>query len=87
MEESRDRSQQKLVKVFSSQDEIEAGMVQALLRNAGIECMINAEVAPGLFPANFGGLGRQDILVAEGQAEEAARIISEQHEAGGEVPE
>ena len=70
-------SQQKLVVVYSTNDEMEARMVQEVLANAGIESMINAEVPPSLFPMNLGELARKDILVAESAAAEAARIISE----------
>ena len=77
MARSQDPSQQKLVRVFSTQDEMEARMVQEVLANAGIESMINSEVPPSLFPMNFGNLARQDILVLESAAAEAARILSE----------
>ena len=79
-----DRSQQKLVKVYTCQNEMEARMVQELLRHAGIESAVNSEMAPGIYPGTWGGWGGQDILVIESEAEEARRIISEQHEAGGE---
>jgi hypothetical protein len=74
---SQDRSQQKLVKVFSTQDEMQARMVLEVLENAGIEGLINSEVPSNLFPLNLGKLGRRDILVLESAAEEAARILSE----------
>ena len=74
---SQDRSQQKLVKVFSTQDEMQARMVLEVLENAGIEGLINSEVPSNLFPLNLGKLARRDILVLESAAEEAARILSE----------
>ena len=77
MGSSEDRSQEKLVKVFSTQDEMEARMVQEVLANAGIECIINSEAPPSLFPMNLGNLGREDILVLESAAAEAARILAE----------
>ena len=73
----QDRSRQKLVTVYSTNDEMEARMVQEVLANAGIESVINAEVPPSLFPLNLGDLARKDILVSESAAAEAARIISE----------
>jgi putative signal transducing protein len=72
-----DQSQQKLLTVFSTNDEMEARMVQEVLANAGIESVINSEVPPGLFPMNLGDLARKDILVSESAAAEAARILSE----------
>jgi len=82
MIEPTDLSRQKLVRVFSTHSELEARMVQELLRNAGIESLINAEVPPSLFPLNLGDMANEDLLVLESEAEEARRIIAEQHEAG-----
>ncbi|OFW09812.1 MAG: hypothetical protein A3G20_03160 [Acidobacteria bacterium RIFCSPLOWO2_12_FULL_59_11] len=79
MAKSTDLSQQKLSHVFSTQDEMEARMVQELLHNARIECVINADVPPGLFPLKIGDLAQQDVFVLESQAQEAQRIIAEQH--------
>ena len=75
-------ARQELVKVYTAADEMEARMVQELLENAGIESMVNARVAPGLFPTAWGDLARQDILVFAERAEEAKKIIAEQYEAG-----
>ena len=81
MAKSADLSRQKLSQVFSTQDEMEARMIQELLHNAGIECVINAEVPPGLFPMKLGELAQQDVFVLESEAQEAQRIIAEQHNA------
>jgi hypothetical protein len=72
-----DRSQQKLVSVYSAANEMEARMMQEVLANAGIESAINAEFAPGIYPASLGQWARQEILVIESAAEEARRILSE----------
>ncbi len=77
-----DPARNELVKVYTAADEMEARMVQELLLNAGIESMLNARVAPGLFPSTWGDLARQDILVFAARAEEAKKIIAEQYEAG-----
>ena len=79
---AKNPARQELVKVYTAGDEMEARMVQELLENAGIESMLNARVAPGLFPSTWGDLARQDILVFAARAEEAKKIITEQHEAG-----
>ena len=70
-----DRSQEKLVRVFVAQDELEARMIQELLHNSQIESLINAETAPGLFPASFGELGRHEILVTESCADQARELL------------
>lgn len=72
-----DLSRQKLSPVFSTLDELEARTVQELLHNAGIESVINAESAPGVFPMQTGGLAQQDVFVLESEAANAKRIISE----------
>lgn len=75
-------SEQKVVKVYSTQDELEARMVQELLRNAGIESMITGEVTQSLYPVNMGALGQRDIFVIESTLKEATRIIAEEYQAG-----
>ena len=72
-----DRSKQKLVKVYTAADEMEARMVREVLDKAGIESTINAEFAPGIYPSVMGDWARQDILVLESAAAEAERILSE----------
>ena len=79
---AKGQARQELVKVYTASDEMEARMVQELLENAGIESLLNARVAPGLFPSTWGDLARQDILVFAARAEEARSILAELHEAG-----
>lgn len=72
-----DAAHEIVVPVYTTNDEIEARMIQELLRNHGIESTINAETAPGLFPMKTGDLAKQDILVLESEVERAMEIISE----------
>ena len=87
MSKESDPAKQKLVRVFSTHDEMEARVVQDLLRSAGIESMITGEMLPSLYPTNMGDLAQRDILVLESEADEANRIIAEQPEAGGQTEE
>ncbi|HWP84849.1 MAG TPA: DUF2007 domain-containing protein [Terriglobia bacterium] len=73
-----------MVKVYSASSELEARMAQELLRNAGIESVIQGEMAPGIYPSTLGSWARQDLLVLEADAATAARILSEL--AGEEIP-
>ena len=82
MHDKRGLSDQNVVKVFTTPDELEARMVQALLRNAGIESMITGEAQPSLNPLNMGEMGQRNIFVIESEVEEATRIITEQHQSG-----
>ncbi|MBI3894903.1 MAG: DUF2007 domain-containing protein [Acidobacteria bacterium] len=83
MSKPTDLSRQKLTRVFSTDDELEARMIQELLRNAGIESIINAGFPPGIFPMKMGELAQQDIFVLESEASQAQQIISEQHKSNG----
>jgi hypothetical protein len=87
MPDSADRSREKLTLVFSTNDELEAGMVQELLRNAGIESVINSPLVPSLFPLNVTSLATKELFVLESEADAAKRLIAEQHEGGGEPEE
>jgi putative signal transducing protein len=65
---------EKLVKVFDSEDEPEALVVKGLLDSAGIESdLTSASLVQDAFP----GLGGMILLVREEDAEEARRVIAE----------
>lgn len=59
-----------LVPVFSARDEVEARLVQALLKAAGIQTGLRAQGSVVLW-------GPCEILVLESQAAEARRIVAE----------
>jgi len=66
---------EKLVKVFDSEDEPEAMVVKGLLDSAGIDSDLTAAaMVQDMFP----GLGGMIILVREEDAETARRLIAEQ---------
>ncbi len=65
---------EKLVKVFDSEDEPEALVVKGLLESAGIDSdLTSASLVQDAFP----GLGGMILLVREGDAEAAQRVIAE----------
>lgn len=65
---------EKLVKVFDTEQESEAMVVKGLLESSGIECNLTATAtAPDYFP----GLGGVVLMVREEDAETARRIIAE----------
>ena len=68
---------QKLVKVFDSEQESEALVVKGLLDSAGIDSdLTSASLVQDAFP----GLGGMVILVREEDAEVATRVIAEQQQ-------
>ncbi len=75
-------SRQKLTAIFSTQDEMEARVVQGLLHAAGIESMMNSDLPPNLFPLQMGRIAILEILVLESQAELAGQLISQQESDG-----
>ena len=68
---------EKLVKVFDSEQESEAMVVKGLLDSAGIDSdLTSAAFLQDMFP----GLGGMIILVREEDAGEARRLIAEQRQ-------
>lgn len=65
---------EKLTKVFDSEDESEALVVKGLLDSAGID---NDLTAGSMIQDMFPGLGGMIILVRQEDADEARRVISE----------
>jgi len=73
-ETDRPNPNEKLVRVFDSEQESEAMVVSGLLESAGIDCEVTALDAPqDILP----GVGGTIILVREEDAERARRLIEE----------
>jgi hypothetical protein len=73
----RPNPNEKLVKVFDSEDESEALVVKGLLDSAEIDSdLASASLLQDAFP----GMGGMLILVREEDAEEARRLIAEQRQ-------
>ena len=65
---------EKLVKVFDSEDETEAMIVKGLLESAGIDSDLTAAA---MLQDTFPGLGGMIILVREEDAETARQLIAD----------
>lgn len=74
VEKRRPNPNEKLVKVFDSEQEPEAMVVKGLLDAAGIE---NDLASASLLQDAFPGMGGMIILVREEDAEKARRLIAE----------
>src|SRR5580700_2048225 len=73
---------EKLVKVFDSEQESEALVVKGLLDSAGIESDLQSA---SLLQDAFPGLGGMIIQVREEDAEKALRLITESRQAAGDA--
>jgi hypothetical protein len=78
-EKQRPDPNEKLVKVFDSEQESEALVVKGLLDSAGIE---NDLQSASLLQDAFPGLGGMIILVREDDAEKARSLIEEYRQSG-----
>jgi len=70
---ARPNPNEKLIRVFDTEQESEALVVRGLLESAGIECDVTSLDAQDILP----GVGGTIILVREEDAAEARRIIEE----------
>jgi hypothetical protein len=71
---------EKLVKIFDTEQESEAMVVKGLLESAGIDCDMTALSAP---QDTFPGVGGTIILVREEDAERANQVIAEFQQSAG----
>ncbi len=77
--ETRPNPNEKLVKVFETEEESEALVVKGLLDSAGIDSDL---MSGSLVQDTFPGLGGMVILVRQEDAEEARRTIAESRQSG-----
>jgi hypothetical protein len=83
-EERRPDPNEKLVKIFDSEEESEAMVVKGLLDSAGIE---NDLASASLLQDAFPGLGGMIILVREEDAGKARNLIAESQQSAGDAPD
>ncbi len=81
-EERRPDPNEKLVKIFDSEEESEAMVVKGLLDSAGIE---NDLASASLLQDAFPGMGGMIILVREEDAEKARGLIAEYRRPAGDT--
>ena len=81
-EERRPDPNEKLVKVFDSEQESEAMVVKGLLDSEGIE---NDLASANLLQEAFPGMGGMIILVREEDAEKARELIAESRQSPAAV--
>lgn len=80
--DNRPNPNEKLVRVFDTEQESEAMVVRGLLESAGIDCDVTALDAPqDILP----GVGGTVILVREEDADEARRVIEEYRKSPDEL--
>jgi hypothetical protein len=80
--EDRPNPNEKLVRVFDTEQESEAMVVRGLLESAGIDCDITSlDAQQDILP----GVGGTIILVREEDAEKARRLIEEYRQSPDEL--
>lgn len=78
----RPNPNEKLVRVFDTEQESEAMVVRGLLESAGIDCdLTSLDAQQDILP----GVGGTIILVREEDAEEARRLIKEYRQPPDEI--
>ena len=82
--EERPAPNEKLVKIFDTEQESEALVVRGLLESAGIDADMTAIDAAR---DTFAGLGGTIILVREEDADEARRVIEEYRQSASSLEE
>jgi hypothetical protein len=80
----RPNPNEKLVKVFDSEDESEALVVKGLLDSAGIDSDLTAAA---MIQDMFPGLGGMIILVRQEDAKEAESLIADYRQSPSDEPE
>ena len=79
--DQRPNPNEKLVKVFESEQESEALVVKGLLESSGIDSLMTSlDAEQDLFP-----VGGVMLRVREEQADEARRLIAESRDEAGEL--
>ena len=59
-------------------DQVEAEIIVARLRSAGIEAIINHEALSWVLPVTIDGVGKQDIMVRPDDLEEARAALTKE---------
>lgn len=72
------------VKIAWVQNQAEAEMVEQILKDEGIPCLIKRD--RGLDVADFLAAGARDIFVPAAAAERAGRLLSDLRESGESLP-
>jgi hypothetical protein len=80
--QSRPDPNEKLVKIFDSEQESEAMVVKGLLDSAGID---NDLASASLLQDAFPGMGGMIILVRQEDAEKAQRLIAESRQSDSAI--
>ena len=75
---------QEFVEISRVQGDLHASIVKSHLESEGIPVLLKYESAGRVFGLTVDGLGEVRVLVPQGLAEEAKRIIEPRDEDGGE---
>lgn len=79
-----DENERPMVAVHVCWNDNEADIVVSVLRDGGIEARVNSEVPHNVLPITANGLAKVEVLVREGEAEEARGLLATYEERGSE---
>jgi hypothetical protein len=75
---------QEFVEISRVQGDLQASVIKSHLESEGIPVLLRYESAGRVFGLTVNGLGEVRVLVPQGLAEEAKRIIEPRDEGGGD---
>jgi len=70
-------NQQPLVELVKVYNDVEASLIQSLLAESGIDCLLVSHVPHSIYPFTINGLGEVRIKVLEDRLAEAREILRE----------
>lgn len=68
-------NQQPVVELTRVYNDVEANLIQSLLAESGIECLLVSHVPHSIYPFTIDGLGEVKIKVLEDRLEEAREVL------------
>jgi hypothetical protein len=73
-------NKEKIVEVYKARTEMEAEVIKGLLESFGIPSYLKSHAAPSVHWFTMDGLAEVRVMVLDSMAEEARRLIKEDHD-------
>lgn len=79
-----DENERPMIAVHECWSDDEANIIVSVLRDGGIDAIVNSEVPHNVLPIKTAGLGKVNVLVREVEIEQARKIIADHIESAKE---